>query len=204
MYGERRWSWWREKKNSSLLSTVDELRESSANLWHERESANDQTFNWNLSEVRDKCNWLNYHPPKHCHCVCCLFIHFLCQLQSQHSALATDTFHRVFFGGDEITLIVSVSPSFFISSGADYVFTIIKMKKEKRWKFHSTAVSEAAQVAAASWQPTTSRRQLQPQPTATRVVSSLLRSSRSSVAFKYATMLQVVYHISLLPILLFP
>lgn len=134
MHGERRWSWWREKKNSSLLSTVDELRESSANLWHERESANDQTFNWNLSEVRDKCNWLNYHPPKHCHCVCCLFIHFLCQLQSQHSALATDTFHRFFSVRWNYPHRLRVSIVFHLFWRRLYVFTIIKMRGEKKMK----------------------------------------------------------------------
>lgn len=114
------------KENSSLLSTVDELRVSSANLWHERESANDQTFNWNLSEDERQVQLTQLPSTPNTVPLCVVFsftsyVNF--KVNTQHSPR---TLFIVFCRCNEITLIVSVSPSFFISSGADYVFTIIK------------------------------------------------------------------------------
>lgn len=151
MYGKRRWSWWWEKTNSSLLSTVDELR-AQITCGTTRESANDQTFNWNLSEDEETSAIDSITiQPKNTAIVCCLFIHFLCQLQSQHSA--TDTFHREressFFSDYPHRLRVSIVFHLFWRRLCFY-------DNKKRWKFHSTPLKWQSIMATDNKSTTTS------------------------------------------------
>lgn len=129
---------------------------------------NERTFNWNLSEERDKCNWVNYRLPFLSLCVVFSFVPSTlsnrCQNSTQLEVEHSGHFQSPFEG---ITSASSSSSSHhrFSFHGKDYVFTIIKMKV--LFPTPTAALSEGS-----SWQPTTSRRF----PTLTSSSSSHLRA----------------------------